>query len=669
MLRLGVLGELAVERDGAPVRLPQSKKTRALLAFLALSGRPQRRERLVAMFWDVPDDPRGALRWSLSKLREVVDEPDVKRIVADRETVAFEPAGAEIDLHLVAELAQRGFAQAETEELVRVADSFRGELLEGLELPDCVSYQAWLVAEREQAATWRAQTLAALVERLADTPERALAYARAAVQHGPYDAAARATLIRLLLAAGHPREAEEQLRAGRRLLGEADAAAAAELERAWSEARSAAPRVVATAASPPAAAPVEPASAGDETSRFINRPAVAVLPFENLSGDPAEDYFADGITEDLITALCHWRWFPVISRYSTFAYKGRRADVQTIARELRARYVVEGSVRRAGQRVRVTAQLIDASTGHHVWAERYDRELDDIFALQDELTEQIAVRIEPELSRHERLRLERKAPQNLEAWELSLRALALIHKGDPAELAEAQKLLARSLELDPRSSRTHAIQGYGLYQQALLDWTRDPVGSLGSFYGVAQRAVELDDGNWLAHALLGMSLLWLRRDYDLASEEVRRAVQLNPSAALAHQFLGCVLSFAGDPAGARPHLKAALRLNPYRNVTLLLADLSLCHLLEGEHEEAVYYARRAIGEFSGDVRAWQRLVAALGHLGHRDEAVQALQQLLRRQKRLTTAYLEATYPFRRPDHYETLVAGLRKAGWRPDANA
>ena len=659
MLTLRLLGELEVERDGLPVRLPQSRKTRALLGYLALAGRPQRRDRLVSMFWDVPDDPRGALRWSLSKLREVVDEPGQKRLLADRETVAFAPDDAEIDCLRLAALAQAGPEGADPAALSAAAEAvLRGELLQGLELPDCAGYQVWLVAEREQAAKLRLSLLTAAASRLRERPEDALRYARAAAELAPQDGAARAALVRLLAAADRPLEAEEQCRAGLRELAEAGGPGAAELESAWAELQN-------PARQPP---PRRPDQASDsESARVLSRPAVAVLPFENLSGDPADDFLGDGIAEDLITALCHWRWFPVIARNSSFVFKGRHVDITAVGSELGARYVVEGSVRRAGDRVRVTAQLIDASTGHHVWAQRYDRQIDDIFALQDELTEQIAVHIEPELSRAERQRAERKPQRNLAAWEINLRALGLIRKGGPADLQEAQRLLQESLRLDPTSSRTHAIKAFGLYQQALLGWTADPIAASASYYRDAHRAVELDEDNWLAHALLGMSVLWHRRDFDTASHEVFRAIDLNPSAALAHQFLGCVLIFDGRPAEASPHLEAALRLNPRGNAaTLLLSDLSLSHLLMGKHPEAVAYARRALNEFPGDTRALQRLLAALGHLGAAEEAAETLRLLEKRQGRLTLDYIDATYPFRRPGDRDILLDGLARAGWRAD---
>jgi len=670
MLTFRFFGGVEVARAGVPLRLPQSRKTRALLAYLAVTGRAHRRDRLVSMFWDIPNDPRGALRWSLSKLREVVDESEARRIVADRESVAFEPAGAEIDVLALRDLVDRDVGEVATHELEAMAPPvLRGEFLEGLELEDCPSFQAWSVALQEELRSYKLRLFAELSRRLSADPARALPYARALVDVDPYDAAARANLIRLLLAARHRREAEEYLRAGLRLLD--DAEAEAQLQSAWDEGEQLAPgdeegdgggEPIEAALAPTDAAPRR----DQDTAKMLNHPVVAVLPFENLSGDAEQDYFADAITDDLITTLYQWRWIPVIARNSSFTYKQRKVDAVTIGQELGARYLVEGSVRRAGGRVRVTAQLIDSESGHQIWAQRYESALDDLFAMQDDLTAQIVAHVEPELANAERARAARKPQQNLEAWELNLRVFPLVRSGRSEDLELALQLVDKSLRLEPNAGRTYAIRALCLYQRALLAWSRDS--SLGprDFLADARAAVELEDSHWLGHGLLGMALLWAERDYETAASEMQRAVDLNPSAALAHQFLGCVLNYDGHPADAIPHLQAALRLNPHRNAaTLLSADLALARLLTGEHEQAVADARRAVAEFSGDVRAWQRLAAALGLQGQRAEARAALGELLKRQRTFTMDYILATYPFRYRRDLDTFLAGLRNAGWHP----
>ena len=662
MLTIRVLGPLEVVRDGAALSLPQSKKTRALLGYLALSDRPPRRDRLIAMFWEVPDDPRGALRWSLSKLRPIVDEPERKRIDADREVVAFDREGLEIDFFAMRDLVAEGLETQPIARLEAAAAAFRGELLEGLDLSDCPDFGIWLAAMREEARALRQNILKALVHKLKDTPETALLHARTLVEVDPVDFAARESVMRLLAALGRRNEAKQHYKIGSKLLEEQGLPGGEALRRIWKELRGPVEETP-----PPAGADVRPspisASAGGAAG-IMERPVVAVLPFDNLSQDNAQDYLADGITEDVITALSQWRLFPVIARNSTFAYKGRPMDVVAVGEELGARYVVEGSVRKMGDQVRVNAQLIDARTGIHIWANRFDREIRDIFALQDELTEHIVAQLGPELERAEWQRAERKRPQTMDAWDLDLRALFHVYRADAGDFDEARRLLDESLRLDAGWSQTYAIRAYCEWHSILLEWTKNPKRSADAYLAPAETAVRLDDSNWLGHALLGISVLWSRRDYEAAEREVARAIALNPSAALAHQFQGCVLSFAGEVARAIAHLETALRLNPHReSATLLLGDLALCHLQQGTYEDAVSYARQAIQRFGGNVRARQRLAARLGQLGRFGEARDELESLLKRQGTLSRRYVEVTYPFRNPAHMRTFLDGLRRAGW------
>jgi adenylate cyclase len=396
----------------------------------------------------------------------------------------------------------------------------------------------------------------------------------------------------------------------------------------------------------------------------LSKPAVAVLPFVNLSGDPAQDYFADGVTEDLITALSAWRCFPVIAGNSTFAYKGKAVPVGKVGAELGVRYVLEGSVRRAGDRVRITAQLIEASTAHHLWGQNFDREIGDVFALQDEITRAIVGSIEPQLTRVEQQRALRKHPDSLDAWDLSLQALARIRRGTTRAFADANQLLERAVVLDRSSSYAQSLLALTRFQTALSGWAADPAGSLMSTYEAAREAVELDDCDWLGHALLGIATLWTRRAYDLAASEEEAAITLNPSAAMAYHFFGCVMVFDGQPEAALPRLHAVPKLDPrFELLPTTFADTGLAHFLVGDLEKAVQSCERAIGEQPGHVRAWQRKATALGIWGKIDEAKAAFTQVLKLQPSFSRSYLETTYPFRNPAHFGMLEEGLRRAGW------
>ncbi len=404
-------------------------------------------------------------------------------------------------------------------------------------------------------------------------------------------------------------------------------------------------------------------AAAPSAVRVLDRPAIAVLPFDNLSGDGEQEYFIDGITEDIITALSHWRWFPVIARNSTFSYKGKHRDVTRIAEELGARYVLEGSMRKAGRRVRINAQLIDGSNGHHVWAKRYDRDLDDIFALQDEITETIVTAIEPELGRAEQQRVASKPPGNLDAWDDSIRALWHINQSTRADFAEARALLVGAIEQLPEWSGALSLLAMSHVFSIMNGWEDDIALAHDEIFQLSRRALATNDGDWLAHTVLGY-MQGFTGAFDIGLEALGRAVDLNPSAVRAYHFLGGTLSYAGRPEEALSPLETALRLNPrdpFR--ALVLAVVSQSYLLLGDFEAALAHADRAVAAEPGNNRVHQRRVAALGHLGREEQAGQALAELLRVQPGLSSAHLRATHVFRNPEHMALFHDGLRKAGF------
>lgn len=402
-------------------------------------------------------------------------------------------------------------------------------------------------------------------------------------------------------------------------------------------------------------------AAGPET--VFDRPAVAVLPFANMSGELDQEYFADGITEDIVTALSYWRWFPVIARNSTFVYKGKAANIKHIGKELGARYVLEGSVRKVGSRVRISAQLVDAATGHHLWAQRYDRDLSDIFELQDEISARIVASIEPELERIEQQRALRKTPENLDAWDYCLRALAVQSQSTKRNFSEARHLLLEAAKLDPASSRALSMLSRCQYEEAMHGLTDDPAGLLAESFRAADQAVALDDGDWLAHNMLGMGHLWTQRDYDRGVHENERAIALNPSAAPAYHGLACLLDFSGRWAEAIPQLHTVMRLDPrYQHAHVALSDLALSHLMLRDFQSAVPFAEKAIRVLPSYVRARQRLASCLGHMDCQEDARAAMAELLELQPGFSQAYIDATYPFKNPEDRDFFIAGLRKAG-------
>src|ERR1700730_18340067 len=334
VLRVSVLCNLAVLPQRTRMQLPPSKKTRALLAYLAVTARPHSRDRLCAMFWAVPDDPRAALRWSLSRLRPLVDEPDCRRIIADRENVSFDLDRVTVDILALRSVARNGTDAISTDVLRQATEALEGDFLEGLDLPDCQEFQSWCTGEREETRRLRVRLLTALVTRLEDVPDEALRHARTLSLLEPADEAAQATLVRLLRAGGREPEAEEQCQSAQRRLEEFNVVRTGAL-------RQAAQLPLQADARTPADDRTAPRLSSD-------RPAIAVLPFVNMSGDPEQEYFSDGISEDIVTALSKLRWFFVIARNSSFIYKGKAVHMKQVAEELGVGYVIEGSVRKGG---------------------------------------------------------------------------------------------------------------------------------------------------------------------------------------------------------------------------------------------------------------------------------------------------------------------------------
>ena len=401
------------------------------------------------------------------------------------------------------------------------------------------------------------------------------------------------------------------------------------------------------------------------TLDFPDRPSIAVLPFDNMSGDSEQEYFADGVSEDLITALSKIRWFFVIARNSTFTYKGQAVEVTRVADELGVRYVIEGSVRKAGSRVRISAQLIDATTGRHVWAERYDRSLVDIFELQDEMTQTIAGAVEPELSAAERERAARKPPENLDAWEIYQRGLWHMWSFAKDDVAEAQRLFCQVHELDPAFATPYAFESYCHFLDVVLGYAEVPAESLEVALTVAKKALALDDKDPVAYFALGRVYM-MRGEHDASVGELEKALDLSPSFAQAHHGLGFALVLSGRLEEGAEELYKAIRLSPRDPIlwgTMAFCSVT-CNLLQ-QFEAAADWAQKSVHEprvADGSYWPYAVLASALGNLGQIAEAREAINEALRRKPDVSLAYLETTWPTKQPGGLETFFDGLRKAG-------
>ena len=407
----------------------------------------------------------------------------------------------------------------------------------------------------------------------------------------------------------------------------------------------------------------EAAPSGAQDLPLPEKPSIAVLTFDNMSGDPEQEYLADGISEDLITALSKIRWFFVIARNSTFTYKGQAVDVTQIARDLGVRYVLEGSVRKSGSRVRITAQLIDATTGRHVWAERYDRELADIFELQDEMTQTIVAAVEPELGAVERDRALSKPPENLDAWETYQRGLWHLWRLDREDNAKAPHLLRRAHELDPGFAAAYAHEAYSHYINVIMGWAEDPDQTLAVGMAAAKKALALDDRDAVAYFAAGRVHMMLG-EHDASIAALETSSTLNPSFAQAYHGLGFVLLLAGRLDDAINSFHQAERLSP-RDPLLWAFTVThgLACILSHDYETAIHCARRTI-QIPRASGYWPHavLAAAMANLGQVEDARTAITAALREMPDLSLAYLIHTLPTKEPDGLEPYLDGLRKAG-------
>jgi adenylate cyclase len=409
------------------------------------------------------------------------------------------------------------------------------------------------------------------------------------------------------------------------------------------------PRVVVPTTSP------EQAS----TLALPDKPSIAVLPFTNLSGDPEQEYFSDGMTEDLITDLSKLSGLFVIARHSVFTYKGKAVEVAEVSRKLGVRYVVEGSVRKAGNRVRINAQLVDATTGGHLWAERYDRELQDIFALQDEVTQKIVFALKIQLTPEEQARFRQAPTDNLEAYDSFLRGQAYFWRFTREANVQARQLFEKAIELDPQYAGAYAVLSWFYLLEWAAQWSQDPQ-TLAQGFALAQRAVVLNDSLPLAHTMLGVAYLW-QKQHEQAIAEGERAITLGPNYADGYAWLGLSCNFAGRPEEAIEMGEKALRLNPHDPVFYLFI-VGFAYRLRGRYEEAITAFKRVLSRNPNFLPARAHLFVAYSEFGQEAEARTEAAEMLRLSPNLSLEGVRQRLPFKDPAEVERCLVAGRKAG-------
>jgi TolB-like protein/cytochrome c-type biogenesis protein CcmH/NrfG len=392
-----------------------------------------------------------------------------------------------------------------------------------------------------------------------------------------------------------------------------------------------------------------------------DRPAVAVLPFINMSGDSEQEYFSDGISEDIITALSKLRWFFVIARNSSFIYKGKAVHMKQVAEELGVGYVVEGGVRKSGDRVRITAQLNDVATGSHIWAEHYDRSLADVFAVQDEITEAIVAAIEPQLYAAENFHAKRKPPDSMDAWDLVMRALSHYWRVTRQDNVVAQALLEKAINIDPNYGQALGVLATSHTFSAHMGW-EDMAVSAPIAERAAMAAIRSDSEDPWAHHALGCVNLFTRH-FDDSLAEFDLALRLNPNFSLAQGFFGLALAYCGRWQEADQAARRAIRLSPRDPFSAVYYGIAAYAQVVGRnYDEAMRLSREGIRQRSDFVGAHRVLAASAGMVGHSEVATAALGELRRAQPNISLAWIAKEMPIEQEVEMQYYLEGFRRAG-------
>ncbi|MGB5249422.1 MAG: adenylate/guanylate cyclase domain-containing protein [Gammaproteobacteria bacterium] len=394
---------------------------------------------------------------------------------------------------------------------------------------------------------------------------------------------------------------------------------------------------------------------------FAGHHAIAVLPFRNLSQDVEQEYFADGLAEDLVASLGALRTYPIISRNSSFSYKGKNVDVRKVGKELGAHYIVTGSVRRSGERLRVNAELVDAEGGHQIWSARYDRQLEDIFEIQDQITAEIAGSVGPALSQSEMRHARRRSPKSVDAWSSIHRGMWHLFHRSRDGMDKARAWAQTAIDLQPDASIAYSLICFSHMYDVIYQWTSTPEKSLEMAREAAEKAVALDKEDAMALTAMGFAASFLKQ-HDRAISVLERAIELNPSSAIAYWALGAALAPGGRPDEAIPMVEKAIRLSPQDPLMHeFLFALASAHFAAGRYQEAMRFAQRSLDIEAEQPGAYRVLAAANGFLGRIVDAQAALDQMLMLAPDLSAEHLRSFLPDHAVDKY---VDGLRKAGWK-----
>jgi TolB-like protein/Tfp pilus assembly protein PilF len=675
-LHIKLLGTFEIRDVSGTLRPPLRRQAQAVLAVLALRpGAVLSRDKLTSLLWSERGETqaRNSLRRVLSDLRKAFTGLDPSPLITDREIAQLDSEVVDVDVVTFERLADEDTPAS----LERAAELYQGEFLEGLGVRNPV-FVEWMRDERNRLNERARAVLSRLLEHrmAARQTDNAFAIAKRLLLHDPTHEGGHRALMRIYTDRRDRTLGVKQYQICCDVLRtELGIAPEAETQRLHEVIRQMPVREV------PAAAHL---SNGKRTAPALpDRPSIAVLPFVNMSGDVEQEYFTDGITEDIITDLSRFRSLFVIARDSSFAYKGRSVKVQDVGLDLGVRFILEGSVRSAGKSIRVTAQLVDATTGHHVWAERYDRELKDIFAVQDQITQTIVSTLASRIDDAMLERSKRKSPGSLEAYDYVLRgdeSLWIYGGGkwlDPKEkIARSRQNFLKAIELDPNYARAYEGVAYTYYANWSFLLSACPDDDLNQAFGYAERAIALDDAENRAHYMLALTHAF-RREYEQARLHQKKAVKLNPNDANMLVRMSYLLPLLGEHEKAIELGERALRLNPfYPNRYLTL--LAFAYFTGRRYREAITAFEGACDAYPDD---GAELAACFAQAGQLNKARSLLSDFLQsagpkpwwlnvpnsaphveRDPTGLLRYMVYMFPFENPSDLDHLLDGLRKAG-------
>jgi TolB-like protein/DNA-binding SARP family transcriptional activator/Tfp pilus assembly protein PilF len=643
---------------GEAIAIP-GQKDRALLAILALSpGVAHSRDKLASLLWSDRGDQqaRDSLKHTLVRLRQCLHPVDPPPIIADRQSVRLDSAGLDIDVanfqRLLVEQTPGSFEKA--------AALYRGELLEGIGVRDA-AFEDWLTKERQRLQQLAEDALMKLLTQALSQGrrDRAAATARRLISLDPLHEAACRALMQLHAERSDTTVALKLYESLRdRLQRELSVKPEVETTRLYEKIRQGRAMPALTPAPAGGASAVQPVELS-----LPSKPSIAVLAFQNLSGDPDQEYFADGIVEEIITALSRFRSLFVIDRGSSFTYKGRAVQAKKIGEELGVRYVLQGSVRKSGDRLRIAGQLIDAATGANLWADRFEGGHEDLFALQDQVTASVVGSIAPKLEQAEIERVKRKATESLDAYDCYLRGMAGVHRWEREANAEALRMFYRAIELDPDFAAAYGMAARCYSQRKASAWVENRRGEIAETNRLARRAIELGKDDAVALCTAGIALAFVVGERDEGGMLLDRALELNPNWAWAWLFSGWNKVWQGEPDSAIEQLTRAMRLSPHDpQIVNAYAATASAHFFAGRYAEAVDWARRSMSEQPNHFIATCMAAASCALAGQAIDAQKAMARLRQLDPTLRGANLKDLFPIRRPEDFAVWAKGMRLAG-------